>query len=252
MNFNALAAASAAAAILIGTPAFANTTQVLTGYNTAGIGSAITIKGQSPSGSAGFSGVALGGGKASLTALDSSFGSLNFSVQFTGFRDKTGFNLYGIDESPGATLYHNEVVDIGISALSGQVFPLGWKVVETAYIYTGAIPSGNLTSLTLNATYLSLLDTLTIDHSNYLTPPSSTLSYTGATLAEGTYSIVEELQLIRTSGTNQFGAVAGTTVNGTVTAVPEASTWAMMMVGFAGLAFAGYRGSRSRRSAFAG
>jgi hypothetical protein len=26
--------------------------------------------------------------------------------------------------------------------------------------------------------------------------------------------------------------------------VPEASTWAMMLIGFAGLGFAGYRGSR--------
>ena len=30
----------------------------------------------------------------------------------------------------------------------------------------------------------------------------------------------------------------------TETAIPEASTWAMMLVGFAGLAFAGYRGAR--------
>ena len=29
--------------------------------------------------------------------------------------------------------------------------------------------------------------------------------------------------------------------------IPEPSTWAMMLVGFAGLAFAGYRGSRGRR-----
>jgi hypothetical protein len=31
---------------------------------------------------------------------------------------------------------------------------------------------------------------------------------------------------------------------GSITAVPELSTWAMMLVGFAGLGFAGYRRTR--------
>jgi len=33
--------------------------------------------------------------------------------------------------------------------------------------------------------------------------------------------------------------------------VPEASTWAMMMLGFAGLGFAGYRMAKSARTALA-
>jgi hypothetical protein len=37
----------------------------------------------------------------------------------------------------------------------------------------------------------------------------------------------------------------------TLTAVPEASTWAMMLVGFAGLGFAGYHASQNRRAAAA-
>jgi hypothetical protein len=40
---------------------------------------------------------------------------------------------------------------------------------------------------------------------------------------------------------NGIGAGRGTL---TFTAVPEPSTWAMMLLGFAGLAFAGYRASR--------
>jgi len=45
---------------------------------------------------------------------------------------------------------------------------------------------------------------------------------------------------ISTTGnqTNQFGAVIG---NVSISAVPEASTWAMMLLGFAGLGFVGYR-----------
>ena len=36
------------------------------------------------------------------------------------------------------------------------------------------------------------------------------------------------------------------TIYATVTSVPEPSTWAMMLLGFAGLGFAGYRSSRKR------
>jgi hypothetical protein len=36
-----------------------------------------------------------------------------------------------------------------------------------------------------------------------------------------------------------------------IAAIPEASTWAMMALGFAGLGFAGYRGSRNKAAALA-
>ena len=35
----------------------------------------------------------------------------------------------------------------------------------------------------------------------------------------------------------------------TLTAVPEASTWALMLIGFAGLGIAGYRASQKRIAA---
>jgi hypothetical protein len=34
-------------------------------------------------------------------------------------------------------------------------------------------------------------------------------------------------------------------ITGEVRAIPEPSTWAMMLLGFAGLGYAGYRGRRS-------
>jgi hypothetical protein len=37
----------------------------------------------------------------------------------------------------------------------------------------------------------------------------------------------------------------------TATDVPEPSTWAMMLLGFAGLAYTGYRKGKSARTAFA-
>jgi hypothetical protein len=39
-------------------------------------------------------------------------------------------------------------------------------------------------------------------------------------------------------------APVGTTIGGSPTAAPEPSTWVMMIIGFAGLGFAGYRASR--------
>jgi PEP-CTERM motif len=37
----------------------------------------------------------------------------------------------------------------------------------------------------------------------------------------------------------------------TVTGVPEPATWAMMLIGFAGLCFAGYRGTKKSHAAVA-
>jgi hypothetical protein len=48
------------------------------------------------------------------------------------------------------------------------------------------------------------------------------------------------------AGADQTNGLSGTL---TVTSVPEASTWAMMLLGFAGLGFAGYRTSRKAASA---
>lgn len=50
------------------------------------------------------------------------------------------------------------------------------------------------------------------------------------------------------AGTNHDSGLSGTL---TVTSVPEASTWAMMLIGFAGLGFAGARTPRKAASAAA-
>jgi hypothetical protein len=46
-------------------------------------------------------------------------------------------------------------------------------------------------------------------------------------------------------------AAADLSFSGDITAVPEISTWAMMLLGFAGLGFAGYRKARGERLALA-
>ena len=50
--------------------------------------------------------------------------------------------------------------------------------------------------------------------------------------------------LLGNKGTGDVGGMTGT-----LSAVPEPSTWAMMLLGFAGLGFAGYRKARSARTA---
>jgi hypothetical protein len=58
----------------------------------------------------------------------------------------------------------------------------------------------------------------------------------------GTYSSI-------TFTTPQFENWYGFTVGETAGAVPEPSTWAMMLIGFAGLGLAGYRWSREKSAA---
>jgi hypothetical protein len=53
-----------------------------------------------------------------------------------------------------------------------------------------------------------------------------------------------------TSSGGGFSALGGRSVvfDVSLSTVPEASTWAMMLVGFAGLGFAGFRASRKAAS----
>ena len=71
----------------------------------------------------------------------------------------------------------------------------------------------------------------------------------GPTNVTGPYSLTEEFY-INTSATtpDPLSTILITTKNLGPAPVPEASTWAMMGVGFAGLAFAGYTGRRKARA----
>ena len=53
------------------------------------------------------------------------------------------------------------------------------------------------------------------------------------------------------SDSGGYGCCQAAITSVTVTAVPELSTWAMMLAGFAGLGFAGYRRTKSDRAALA-
>jgi hypothetical protein len=58
-------------------------------------------------------------------------------------------------------------------------------------------------------------------------------------------------ELTSNPGAFGVGTFTLTAATGTLSAVPEASTWAMMVIGFAGLGIAGYRASLKRAGAAA-
>jgi hypothetical protein len=63
------------------------------------------------------------------------------------------------------------------------------------------------------------------------------------TIGVGAYSIFQPSYYLSPYGSAQ--------VTGSVDAVPEPSTWAMMLLGFAGVGFAGYRHARNGRVSLA-
>ena len=87
-------------------------------------------------------------------------------------------------------------------------------------------------------------------HFNYLAVPQAT-SPTAPCRTPRTYDNQTFSSLGVTPGAYEWTWGSGANQNFTLdigTAVPEPSTWAMMLPGFAGLGFAGYRASRSRLS----
>ncbi|WP_145987150.1 MULTISPECIES: PEP-CTERM sorting domain-containing protein [Bradyrhizobium] len=88
------------------------------------------------------------------------------------------------------------------------------------------------------------------------TSPASNYSYTYLTTVNGDHSLNYDYHsfYFTTSGgletlsffSNDPGAYGGVVGGITITAVPEPSTWAMMILGFLGLGFLGYRKSSAR------
>jgi hypothetical protein len=92
------------------------------------------------------------------------------------------------------------------------------------------------------------------------TPPASALTFTSTTIPAGDLLLDRGLALADTAlvvplsqdCTSPIGCTLATNsanVSGTFSAggtIPEPSTWVMMVLGFAGLGFAGYRSSRSK------
>ena len=138
--------------------------------------------------------------------------------------------------------------------------------------YRGGTISQNITGLTAGATY-AVTFSYEATQQSLPNPGATTAGFTvgfGAAsqatptlnVAAGSASGWKTATMIFTaSGTSDllsFAATGGPSVavppfalldNVSVTAAPEASTWAMMMLGFAGLGLAGYRSRKTKRVA---
>ena len=67
----------------------------------------------------------------------------------------------------------------------------------------------------------------------------------GLTTADFVNNSAGFMAAVDINGPGSTGEVAGT---GTLSGVPEPSTWAMMLIGFAGLAYAGLRKAKGARA----
>jgi hypothetical protein len=106
-------------------------------------------------------------------------------------------------------------------------------------------------SFTVNQTYnleANVVYTVTMQVEEY-SDVGSGVEYSGSGVLEAT---VDPTFTIAPSFANDYTLVFSPGVgNGLASGVPELSTWAMMLIGFAGLGFAGYRQSKKCPTAFA-
>jgi choice-of-anchor C domain-containing protein len=100
--------------------------------------------------------------------------------------------------------------------LSGN--PDGGPSTKSLDVSIGSVANDNVTYTTGTNTHATMM--YTMESVSFVAGSSNTLSFASQDAA-----------------TSPFGPVIG----GVSIAIPEASTWAMMLAGFAGLAFAGYR-----------
>jgi hypothetical protein len=119
-----------------------------------------------------------------------------------------------------------------LSGLTQNKLPEGATVTETTWFDASNRQYGTGTLLATN-TFTSI---------GSVAPPATVID------ALAPYSITEEYDItfsLPAVPTALSTITLGTTTDGPIPIIPEASTWMMMAIGFAGLGFAGYRSRRS-------
>jgi PEP-CTERM motif len=189
-------------------------------------------------------------------AVSTAFAGVNLisDGDFSSPNQGGGFSIYspGID---GWTSTIGDGIEIGSSALYGlPPDNAGGQNLELdANVY--GTDSFTVSGLQVGATY-----DLAWDYGGRTSggPSSATVSFGGSVLTDDSGSIGawthNAFQIVATSTVEDLVLTAAATgapsfgnefTNFSLTAVPEPSTWAMMGLGFAGLAFAGYRKRRA-------
>ena len=132
---------------------------------------------------------------------------------------------------------------LGVTAVTGDTYDLGVHVGARGQGYT----LGDYTIELLAGTTVLASVTDPVD------PAPGTFLLAGLTyVAKPGDSSLGDLGIVLTGGTSAGGTAYGQVAfnDVTLTIVPEPSTWAMMLLGFGGLGFAGYR--QAKRSCAAG
>ena len=210
----------------------------------AGAGAQTIEIGVGPQGS--ITTVASGSGSASYTAGDMTFlaqaSDFSFGADLGSTAQTVSVNV-GPPAGPGTiTIWVTETdISLGsapqqlkfVSGFTQNLLPSGSSVVETTYFDPSNTAFGTATQLA----------TATFNSIDTNSPGATTLVDDFA----APWSISEEY--VVTIGLGAPPTVLSTisldtTVNGPIPILPEPSTWAMMLIGFVGLGYAGWRGSR--------
>jgi hypothetical protein len=167
-------------------------------------------------------------------------------------------HLFGLENY--GSVYSETELEVDISALDGQ------HITSATLSYV--IANGDGGAATISATSYSANGTLSYNN----VPPNDlgSVSYTSNQLSSNSVDVTSLLQSQATANATWFGLFLVPTTDSNqwtytysgfgdnsdsadvrltvVYGVPEPSTWAMMLVGFVGLGFAGYRVSRKALS----
>ncbi|MFY9968470.1 MAG: hypothetical protein WBQ45_09700 [Roseiarcus sp.] len=195
---------------------------------------------------------------ASMVALSSVARAEDITYIFTGVA--TG--------SAGALGFNGVDFNVTLKGVTANVGPFGTEIQNVplnATFNIGGVVSGSFTGLS-NTVILNPAANIIVFGQNQAGPAFAAEGL--ANPAFGAYDLTTAFPLnsgtpsfsIQTFQTSPLGGLSGDTVTfdsissmsfEALTAVPELSTWSLMLIGFAGLGWAGYS-SAKRRSASAG
>jgi len=118
------------------------------------------------------------------------------------------------------------------SYFSGNLVPAGWSITETTWLDDANVRYG----------MGMLLATDTFGPGG----PYASPAFPSLPASASPYSLTEEYAI---TWTGKGSVLSTEKIVGSIAAIPEVSTWGLMVIGFAGLGFAGFRKNRKGRLA---
>jgi hypothetical protein len=168
------------------------------------------------------------------------------------------------DSASGVSGWYNatDSIEIGSSSVYGlSCISTGCQNLEVNANQSPTVVTQTLTGLTPGQTYVVSFDygvRNNADLSTVLTTSFAGASVTNSTAVDGSGWTLTTFDAVATSTSETLsfygvtdpcvGTCGNEVTNVSVSAVPEISTWAMMLLGFAGVGFAGYRRTTNRLS----